>query len=287
MDRSCPRALAVLAVIVAGCGTVARPTFTAGHTQPAGRPFALGKPLAPRAVEVAGIPGTVELRAEDPGMPASPSVFVTLGRTVAREPNDVCFATYIATENPEEGEVSCQVRGTGALILTLEHGYIPYASPASRFTRISGQVSGNVARVRLIGPGATDASLPLSAHRMFLVAFSPAARGTYQLLARLAGGTSFAHAFTLPLTDRDAGAWPGLRRRGAVFGYGLGENILKQSYRQILKQFGPPLKTFIEPPGVRCIYYDVVGYKNGWRFCFKGQAMVGATGEYPPPAGIR
>jgi hypothetical protein len=287
MATRCRRALPVLALIAAGCGAAARPTVTAGHTQPGVRPFAVGKPLAPRAAEVGGIPGTVELRVEDPGRPSSPSVFVTLGRTVPREPNDVCFGTYVANENPEEDDVSCQVRGRDPLILTLGHGYLPNSPPVSRFTTIWGQVNGNVDRVRLIGPGATDTSLPLSAHRMFLVAFSPTARGTLRLLARLADGTSFTHAFTLPLTDREAGAWPRVRRRGAVFNYGIGENIVTRSYRQILKQFGPPLKTFIEPAGVRCIYYDLVGYNSGWRFCFKGQAMFGATGNQAPPAGIR
>ncbi len=141
--------------------------------------------------------------------------------------------------------------------------------------------------MRLIGAGATETSLPLSAHRMFLVAFSPMARDSFRLLARLADGSSFTHAFVLPLTHPEAGAWPRLRRRGAVFNYEIGESIVRRSYRQILEQFGPPLKTFVEPPGVRCVYYDVVGHENGWRLCFKGQTMAGATGEYPPPAGVR
>lgn len=282
MGSRCRSALGVLALIVAGCGAGARLTDTARQTRPAVRGFSVGKPLAPRAVEVGGIAGTVELRVDDPGRPASPFVFVTLARTVAREPNDACFGTYLANENPEEDDVSCQVRGTGPLLLTLEHRRIP-----TPLTTIFGQVNGNVDRVSLVGPGETDTSLPLSAHRMFLVAFSHTARGAFRLLLRLIDGRSFTHAFTLPLTDREAGAWPGLRRRGAVFNYGIGEEILRLSYRQILEQFGPPLKTFVEPPGVRCVYYDVVGHKNGWRFCFKGQAMVRATGEYPPPAGVR
>jgi len=36
-----------------------------------------------------------------------------------------------------------------------------------------------------------------------------------------------------------------------------------------------------------CTYYDIVGYQHGWTFCFRGQAMVAAAGNQPPPAGFQ
>jgi hypothetical protein len=169
-------------------------------------------------------------------------------------------------------------------VLSLGDAYIPHSSPLARFTVVSGQVDRDVERVELIGPGAMRTRLPLSAHRVFLVAFAPSARGPVRLVLERAHRPPFTHAFTLPLSDQDRGAWPRVRRRGAVFDYGIGENIVSQSYREIIRQFGPPLRTFSRPHGVRCIYYDVVGYENGWLFCFRGEGMVGASGNQPPPA---
>lgn len=285
------RCAAVSAVVLtlAGCGATVAPTVTKPPRRagPRVQAITVGKPLPPRAVEVMGISATVELRVEDPGRPASPSVFVALGRAVPREPRDVCFGTYVANENPEDGDVFCQVRGSEPLILTLAYHAIPYSVPISRFTTVWGQVNGEVTRVQLIGPGATVTPLPLSAHRTFVVAFSPSARGVFRLLAGLADGTSFTHAFTLPLTHREAGGWPRLRRPGAVFNDSpIGENIVTESYREVLRRLGPPLRKLARPGGVRCIYYDIVGYTNGWVFCFKGQGMVGAAGNQAP-AGIR
>jgi hypothetical protein len=122
-------------------------------------------------------------------------------------------------------------------------------------------------------------------HRLFLAAFSSSATGVYTLCAYLADGSTFSHAFTLPLGHREAGPWPGLRRRGALFNEGIGENIVTRSYNQIIRRFGPPLEAFTKPGGVHCIYYDVIGYETGWTFCFHGQGMVGAAGNQRAPAG--
>ena len=211
---------------------------------------------------------------------------MTLVRGVAREPRDVCFGTYIANESPEDGDVGCQVRGREPLVLTLSGQFIPRSTPVAKFTAVYGQAATGIRGVKLIDPGDRETSLPLSLDRMFLVAFSPTARGAFRLRLLFADGTSFTHAFSLPVTDHDTGSWPRVRRRGAMFNYGIGENIVTESYRQIIRQFGLPLRSFRKPKGARCIYYDVVGYENGWTFCFKGQAMVSAAGNQPPHAGV-
>jgi hypothetical protein len=214
-----------------------------------------------------GVPGTVELRVADPARPELPSLFVSLGRVVVREPKDVCFATYAANQSPEDGDAGCQVRGAQPLVLMLGTAYIAGSDPLASFTSVSGQVNPDVTHLQLIAPGATHLSLPLSSHRVFSVAFWPSVRGTARLVAQLADGGSFAHAFTLPLTHRELGAWPRVRRPGAVFNCEIGENVVTKSYRQIIRRYGPPLKTFATRHHTRCIYYDIVGYPTGWTFC--------------------
>jgi hypothetical protein len=277
--------LAGVAVLLAGCG--ATHVATPEKITPRDQLVSVGKPLVPRSVEVMGIPGTLELSVKDPARPTLPPVLVTLGRAVQREPRDVCFGSYVANQSPADGDVGCQVRGSEPLVLTLGYGFIPNSRPLARLTTMWGQVRRGVNVVQLVGPGAVRRSVPLSTHRMFLVAFSPFARGAVQLRLKLADGTWFTHAFTLPLTHGEAGSWPRTRRRGAVFNYGIGENIVQKSYRQLIAQLGPPLKTFPKPRGVRCIYYDIVGYETGWTFCFKGRQMVGAAGNQAAPAGAQ
>jgi hypothetical protein len=284
MKLSCVIAVVGGLLGLAGCGggRTAQPRVS-GRARPV-QAIAAGTPVPRLPVDVVGIPGTAELSVRDPANPSSQSVLVTLGRTVPREPRDVCFGTYAAGESPANGDVFCQVRGTEPFLLTLAD----YSSPSStrRFTAVWGQARSGVSSVAVIGPRARSVRLPLSSHRLFLAAFSASARGAFRLVARLADGTSFAHAFTLPLTRRAAGAWPRLRRRGAVSNAGIGENIATRSYRQIIRQFGPPLTTYRRPHGVRCAYYDVVGYERGWSFCFRGLAMVAAAGNAPAPAGV-
>jgi len=205
---------------------------------------------------------------------------------VPREPRDVCFGSYIANESPEDGDVACQVRGREPLVLTVTDQYIPRSRPAVTFTAVHGLAATDVRQIELIGPGNRETSLPLSAHRMFLAAFAPTARGTVQLRLLLANGESFSHGLSLPLTDREAGPWPRLRRRGAVFDYEIGENIVSKSYRQIIRRFGPPLRSVTKPNQTLCVYYDTVGYQHGWSFCFRGQRIVSAAGNQPAPPGV-
>jgi len=282
----CRVALIVVVLGLAGCASSTTQPSTTARLGDRVRDISVGVEVAPRPVEVMGARGTAELRVQDPGRPEAPGLVVTLVRGVAREPRDVCFGTYITNESPEDGDVNCQVRGGEPVVLTLSSQFIPGSVPPTKFTIVYGQAATGVKRVELIDPGGRVTSLPLSAHRIFLVAFSPAARGVVRLRLLFAGGMSFMHAFSLPLIDREAGAWPRVRRRGAVFNYGIGENIVTDSYRQFIRQLGPPLRGFTKPNGVRCIYYDVVGYENGWTFCFQGQAMVGAAGNQAPPAGV-
>lgn len=243
-----------------------------------------GLPLPPRAVEVMGVSGTLQLRVDDPGRPGAPPVFVTLGRALPREPGDVCFGAYPGNESPEDGDVFCQIRGSQPFVLSLGDYAIPYTAPESRFVTVWGQATRNVTRVELIGPSRADTPLPLTSHRLFGVTLSSSARGMFRIRAWLTSGSSFTHGFRLPLTRPEAGAWPRLRRPGAVFSTSpIGENILTKSYRQLLKRLGPPLQRLARPGGVRCIYYDIVGYADGWVFCFKGQRMVGVAANQTRP----
>ncbi len=244
------------------------------------RLVALGQPVHPRRVEVMGISGTVELRLEDPDAAAPAPLFLTLGRFVAHEPRDVRFGVYTANESPEDGDVGCQVRGSEPLVLTLGEQYIPGPRRVQPFPVLYGQAGVGVTTADLIGPGATRRPVPLSAHRLFLVAFSRAAQGEFRLSLQFANnGRTLQHALELPVTPVEQGAWPRVRRRGAVFNYGIGENIVTKPLDQIVKQFGPPLRSYGQPHGVRCIYYDIVGYDRGWTFCFKGQVMTAAAGN--------
>jgi hypothetical protein len=284
-------------VALTGCGSVATRTQTRpSEAAPATRTGAsvagvqprlvvLGEPVQPRRVEVMGVSGTVELRVEDPDAAAAVPLFVTLGRVVPREPRDVCFGTYTANESPEDGDIGCQVRGPEPLVLTLGDQFIPGLVPVEHFPVLYGQAGAGVMTAQLVGPGAARRSLPLSAHRIFLVAFSRVAHGKFRLSLRFANGTTLQHSFRLPMNPHEHGAWPRVRRRGALFNDGIGENIVSESLDQIMKQFGPPLRSYFRPNGVRCIYYDIVGHDRGWTFCFKGQAMTSAAGNQAAPTG--
>ena len=284
-------------VALTGCGSVATRTQTrpsgaapatrTGASVPGVQPrlVVLGERVQPRRVEVMGVSGTVELRVEDPDAAAAAPLFVTLGRVVQREPRDVCFGTFTANESPENGDIGCQVRGPELLVLTLGDQFIPGLLPVENFPVLYGQAGAGVVTAQLIGPGGQRRSLPLSAHRVFVVAFSRVAHGAFRLSLRFANGTALQHSFQLPMTSREHGAWPRVRRRGAVFSYGIGENIVTKSLDQIMKQFGPPLRSYVRPNGVRCIYYDIVGHDRGWTFCFKGQAMTSAAGNQAAPTG--
>lgn len=247
---------------------------------------AVGEPLPAHPTQVTGRPSTVELGVKDPARPALPSLLLALVHGVRREPRDICFGTYTANQAPMDGDVGCQVVGKAPVAIALGENFIPRSVPLARFVAIYGQADREVAHVELLGPGSRRRLLPLSAHRLFVAAFSPSVRGVVRLRAQLADGSAFSHTFSLPVTKSESGAWPRTRRHGAVFDYEVGENITTESYRTVRRRFGAPLKTLIKPGNVRCVYYDVVGYTTGWVFCFKGEKMLGAAGSQTPPPGV-
>lgn len=283
MRFTCCVALPAVALVLISCGSST--ATKAQRAQPTRRVglVAVGEPVRARRIEVTGRQSIVELRVKDPARPALPSLFVALVHVVAREPRDICFGTYAGNQAPIDGDVGCQVRGSEPLALVVGENFIPGSVPVRRFITVYGHADRDVARVELIGPGGRRVSLPLSAHRLFLAAFSPSARGTVQLRGELTDGGAFSHTFSLPLTRHEPGPWPRLRRRGAVFDYEIGENITIESYRTVRRRFGAPLKTFTKPGNVRCAYYDIVGYPSGWMLCFRGEKMVAAAGNQTAP----
>ncbi len=274
--------LVVAVVLLAGCGGKTTPTASGTGGGANAHLVAVGEPVPARAIEV-GSTGTLELRAPDPGRASGPPLRVTLIRPIPREPRDACFGVYAGNESPEDGDVGCQVRGPDPLVSNLGEAAVPGgASPA---TYVLGQVPSKVMRVDLIGLGGTRA-LPLTSSGVFLARFSSSARGPVRLVADLADGHTFVRAFVLPLSRAQLEHPHPHRRPGAVFNDEVGESIVGQSYRRIVSRFGPPLKTLNATSGERCTYYDVVGYDNGWRFCFRHGVMDSALGNQAAPAGV-
>jgi len=233
---------------------------------------------------VSGSGGTLELRAVEAGRSRRSSLLATLVRPVAREPRDACFGLYTANQDPVEGDVVCGVRRPDRFVSSLGETVIP-GLPGNA-TYLLGQAPADVTQVQLVGP-AGNHRLPLSAHRVFLAVLSPSARGPVELRAVFADGHSLTSTFTLPLTDHQIAGALRYRRLGAVFNDEVGENILTQSYSQVVSRFGAPLATISSTHGTRCVYYDVVGDPNGWAFCFRHNTMVAAQGNQTPPAGVR
>jgi hypothetical protein len=273
--------------VIGGCGgSTPRAATKVGVSRGGGQLVAVGKPVPGRVVMVLGSAGTIELSAADPGRSRSSSLFATLIRAVKREPGDVCFGVYASNESPEDGDVGCQVRGHDPLVSRVGEVPIPGRVRAVLTTYLLGQAPSDVTRVQLIGPSGTQA-LPLSTHRMFLARFASATRGTVRLVAEFSDGRRFARAFNLPISGLHAdGRSRRYRRPGAVFNGEVGENIVSQSYRQLVNRFGNPLRTFAGRSAELCAYYDVVGYSTGWVFCFKHGAIVSAAGSQTPPAGV-
>lgn len=234
--------------------------------------------------EVGGLRGTVELQTATAARLPTPSVFATLARPVLREPRDVCFGVYTYNESPEDGDIGCAVWGPDPLATSVGRTSIPSRPYFANY--ILGQAASDVIRVELIGPDGT-VGLPLSSHRVFLAVFGPSARGQFDLRAELAGGHRFSRVMTFSLLGHQIRAdLPRYRRPGAVFDDEVGESILGHSYRQIVRRFGAPLRTISSNHRERCVYYDVVGYPTGWKFCFRHSTLFAASGNQPAPPGI-
>jgi hypothetical protein len=243
---------------------------------------AVGMPVPIRSVKAGAGSGVLQLQAVGLGRSSHVDVLATLLKPVPREPDDVCFYISAAIADPAADDVACSVQGHGRLVSVIGSN-IPGAGPLSY---VVGQAPSDVIRVELIGLGGSR-ELRLSGAHMFLAAFAQAARGRMELRATLSDGQTLTNAFALPLSSAQIQAFSDrYRRPGAVFNGEIDENIVGSPYREIVKRFGPPLATLGNRLGQRCVYYDVVGYENGWSFCFKHGTMTSAGGNQTPPPGV-
>jgi hypothetical protein len=244
---------------------------------------AVGMPVPVRGVKAGSASGALQLQAVGLGRSSHWRVLATLVNPVAREPSDVCFDVFAASEDPVDGDVLCSVRGHGRLVGVIGENSI---SGAGRLSYLVGQAPPGVIGVELLGANGFR-KLRLSAAHMFLATFAQAARGRVELRATLSDGRNLTNAFTLPLSSAQMHAFSDRHRRpGAVFNGEIDENIVGTPYREIVKRFGQPLATLSNSHGKRCVYYDVVGYDTGWSFCFKHGAMTAASGNQTPPPGV-
>jgi hypothetical protein len=242
----------------------------------------VGRPVAGRAVRVPA-PGTVELRAAAPGPSARQVWFVAVLRPPPGRPRDACLAIGLEAQDRAEADTRCDISvpGTGAVSFVDVPGIPDRFGPSP--TVITGVAPPGVQAMRLEGPGGRRA-LPLSEHRAFLAVYAPRARGKVSVVSQL-GDRESVRSFGLPVSPRlYLSARHEHRRRGAVFSDEVGESITGRSYRQVVRQFGPPAAVRREQR-LRCAYYEVVGSAgDGWRFCFARDGhMVSATGGSPPP----
>jgi hypothetical protein len=282
------------AVLIAGCGAAAAdargpatrpaPAAAGGRqsgTTTLGGPLsdvvAVGRPVAPLPVRDApGEPGTTELRATAPG--GGPEWFAGVVTPPRGRPNDVCVITGLVVRR-REANVSCDVAVEDAATSFVAAYGVPdrYGAPP---TVVSGVASPTVRAVRLEGPGGRF-TLPLSAHRAFLAVYAAGLRGRVRVASVRADGVSMRSVrlgVPLRLSLRPHHVH---RRPGAVFNDEIGENIVRLTYRQVVRRFGPPaVRTG------RCAYYELVGWKDrGWMFCFRPDGrMRSASGNAHRPA---
>lgn len=272
-------AVAAGALLVSGCG--GRAIRQPSRAQTGLNLVTVGKPVPVRRVKDGAETGTLQLQAVGVGRSSHWRVLATLVNPVAREPDDVCFGIYTASE-ANLVDALCGVRGPGRLVGVIDGTGLQGAGSLY----LVGQTPPGAVRVELLGLGGSR-ELPLSAAHMFLAMFAQAARGRVRLRATFSDGRHLTRAFTLPLSTAQTLAFSNrYRRPGAVFNNEIGENILGTPYRQIVKRFGQPLATLSDRHGERCVYYDVVGYSTGWSFCFKHGTMTAAGGNQIPPRGV-
>ncbi|MDQ1727649.1 MAG: hypothetical protein QOK14_1694 [Frankiaceae bacterium] len=273
--------MVLAAVLAAGCDSGAEPKPPPPHK--AAAIVSIGRPVAPRFVTVLG-PGWVEVRATSPAAGGRPAWRVVAMRPPPGRPRDTCVTVGLAAQDLAEADTTCDVSAPGAGAVS----FLDVPGIPDRFGRpptlISGVAPPDVRAVRVEGLGGTH-TLPLSAHRAFVAVYAPGARGTVRLVSQV-GNRERVRSFKLPAPLRVyASAHHEHRRRGAVFNDEVGEPITQLSYRQVVHKFGPPAVLRREH-GLRCAYYEVVGYANdGWQFCFRRDGrMDGAMGNTPPPA---
>ncbi len=275
----------LVAALVVGCGQGSeRDPAGAGSAEPASRSPALlsvGRPVRPRRVNVFA-PGAIELRVGHPGPRGGPRWFAMVLFPPPGRPRDVCVATGIVDEDPGEANTYCDVSVPDSATSFIAVAPIRGRSN-ERPALISGVAPPEVRAVYLQGPGATR-RLPLSAHRAFLAVYAASARGRVRIVSKLRGGRTV-RRFELPLSPRDSLPQHRHRRRGALFNDEIGKDVMLLSYRRLVRRYGPPAVLRRER-GLRCAYYEIVGFANdGWRFCFtRAGRMDSASGNTPPPA---
>jgi hypothetical protein len=243
-------------------------------------------PVPVRSVKAGAASGALQLEAVGLARSSRWGTLATLVNPVAREPHDVCFGVYVASEDPADGDVLCSVRGHGRLVSVIGESSIPGAGPLRQLSYLVGQAPPGVMRLELVGLDGSH-TLRLSAAHMFLATFTQAARGRVELRATRSDGRNLTNSFTLPLSSAQMQAFSDrYRRPGGVFNDEIDENIVGTPYHRIVKRFGHPLATLSNSHGERCVYYDVVGHDTGWSFCFKHGMMTAAGGNQIPPPGV-
>jgi hypothetical protein len=205
-------------------------------------------------------------------------------RSPRGRPRDVCLAFGLERQDRAEANTRCDVLvpRSGAVSFVDVPGIPTRFGPSP--TLISGVAPPGVRAIRLEGPGGSR-PLPLSEHRAFLAVYAPSARGTVRVVTQR-HDREIVRSFELPASPQlYLSAQHEHRRRGAVFGDEVGENITSQSYRRVVRRFGPPAAIRREQ-GLHCAYYEVVGSAgDGWKFCFAEDGhMVSASGGSPPPS---
>ena len=86
---------------------------------------AVGMPVPVRSVKAGAATGALQLQAVARGRSSHWRVLATLVDPVAREPDDVCFDVYIATEDPLDGDVLCSVRAQDRLVSVIGENSSP------------------------------------------------------------------------------------------------------------------------------------------------------------------
>jgi hypothetical protein len=243
----------------------------------------VGRPIAGRFVRVPA-PGWIELRAASPAARARRVWRLVVLRPPARRSRDVCLVIALERQDLADTDTRCDVwvPRSGAVSF-VDMPAIPDRSGPSPML-ISGVAPPGVRAVRVDGLGGSH-RLPLSEHRAFLAVYAPGVRGKVRLVSERSD-REIVRTFELPVPQRVyLSAHHEHRRRGAVFDDEVGEDVTSQSYRRVVRRFGPPAVIRREQ-GLRCAYYEIVGWaSDGWRFCFARDGhMVSAEGNSPLPA---
>ena len=251
-------AVAVCAVVACGCGEAKQKVLAA----PADPLVSVGRPVPSQRVTIPR-DGTIEL------------VGAGLRLVSLRSPNprDLCVATVRVGQHLGEYNESCGVSVPGTSYSAVSQNVLV------------GVAGPGVVRVVLHRSGGHRTTLPLSRHRAFMAVLK-LPRGRIWVISESRAGQVSTSRFSLPV--RSLAPHHPVRRRGAVFNDEIGENILLLSYAQLVRRFGPPAR--VRPEGAeRCAYYEVVGQRDGWRFCFDASAkMTGASGNNRiPPRGSK